>query len=115
MTQTFTARGYEQVAQLDDLPENVPVAVAHSSGQQICLIRTQNGQVAAIGNVCTHQEFEMALGDAPGNGTIECAWHGARFDIRTGAVLQGPATDPLPVYDVLLRDGAVLVGPRKAP
>ena len=113
VTQTFTAHGFEQVAQLDDLPENVPVAVTRPGGRQICLVRTQGGEVAAVGNLCTHQEFEMALGDAPGNGTIECGWHGARFDIRTGAVLQGPATDPLPVYEVLVRDGAVLVGPRK--
>ena len=56
----------------------------------------------------------MALGDTPGNGTIECAWHGARFDIATGAVLQGPAAEPLPVFEVMVRDGAVLVGPRKA-
>ena len=113
MTQTFTVHGFEQVARLDDLPENVPVAVGHSSGQTICLVRSQGDSVAAVGNVCTHQEFEMALGDAPGNGTIECAWHGARFDIRTGSVLQGPAQEPLPVYEVLVRDGAVLVGPRK--
>ena len=113
MTQTFTVHGFEQVARLDDLPENVPVAVGHSSGQSICLVRTPGDVVAAVGNVCTHQEFEMALGDAPGNGTIECAWHGARFDLRTGSVLQGPAEEPLPVFEVLVRDGAVLVGPRR--
>ena len=66
-----------------------------------------------MSNICPHQEFEMALGDAPGDGTIECAWHGARFDMQTGGVLQGPATDPLPVYEVILREGAVLVGPLK--
>ena len=112
MTQTFTAHGFEQVARLEDLPENVPVAVRRSNGERICLVRTRD-EVAAISNVCTHQEFEMALGDAPGNGTIECAWHGARFDMHTGSVLQGPATDPLPVYEVILREGAVLVGPLK--
>lgn len=115
MTQTFTAHRFEQVARLHDLPENLPVSVTRASGEQICLVRTQTGDVAAVGNVCTHQEFEMALGDTPGDGTIECAWHGARFDIRTGAVLQGPATDPLPVYEVIVQDGAVLVGPRKSP
>lgn len=103
------------MARLDDLPENIPVAVDHSSGQSICLVRTRGDVVAAVGNVCTHQEFEMALGDASGNGTIECAWHGARFDLLTGAVLQGPAEEPLPVFEVLIRDGAVLVGPRKRP
>ncbi|MGI9140041.1 MAG: Rieske (2Fe-2S) protein [Gemmatimonadaceae bacterium] len=112
MNQTFTARGFEQVARLEDLPENVPVPVKRSTGDQICLVRTR-AEVAAVANLCTHQEFEMALGDTPGDGTIECAWHGARFDVRTGAVLQGPATDPLPVYEVAIHDGMVLVGPRK--
>ena len=113
VTQTFTAHGYEQVARLDELPENVPVAVTRSTGERVCLIRTGPAEVAAVSNLCTHQEFEMALGDAPGNGTIECAWHGARFDIDTGEVLQGPAADPLPVFEVLVHDGAVHVGPRK--
>ena len=114
VNQTFTAHGFEQLARLEELPENVPVAVTRSSGERVCLVRTGDLEVFAVSNVCTHQEFEMALGDAPGNGTIECAWHGARFDIETGEVLQGPATDPLPVFDVVVRDGAVHVGPRKA-
>jgi len=107
-----TGQEFEQLARLDDLLENVPVSVRRSNGERVCLVRTQ-GEVAAISNLCTHQEFDMALGDAPGDGTIECAWDGARFDIRTGEVLQGPATDPLPVYEVIVQDGAVLVGPRK--
>ncbi len=109
---TTAAHGFEQLARLDDLLENIPVSVTRSNGEKVCLVRTQ-GEVAAVSNLCTHQEFDMALGDAPGDGTIECAWHGARFDIRTGEVLQGPATDPLPVYEVIVQDGAVLVGPRR--
>ena len=34
------------------------------------------------------------------DGTIECAWHGARFDRRTGDVRRHPATDPLAVFEV---------------
>lgn len=113
VTQTFTAQGFEQVARLEDLSENIPFAARRSNGERICLVRAGD-QVAAMSNVCTHQEFEMALGDAPGDGTIECAWHGARFDVQNGRVLQGPATDPLPVYEVILHQGAVLVGPRKS-
>lgn len=114
MNQTFTAHGFEQLARLDELPENVPVAVTRSSGERVCLVRTGDLEVFAVSNLCTHREFEMALGDAAGDRTIECAWHGARFDLLSGRVLQGPATDPLPVYDVVVLDGAVHVGPRKA-
>ena len=109
MTQTFTAHQFEQVARLDDLPENVPVAVSRSNGEQVCLVRTQDGKVAAVGNVCTHQEFEMALGDTPGNGTIECAWHGARFDLKTGRALKLPAIKGLQTFEVKVEGDDILV------
>ena len=53
----------------------------------------------------------MSLGDVLPDGTIQCAWHGARFDCATGAVRQGPATDPLPVFAVRIEEGAIFVGP----
>jgi 3-phenylpropionate/trans-cinnamate dioxygenase ferredoxin subunit len=43
---------------------------------------------------------------------LECPWHGARFDVRTGAVLSGPSTDDLGTYPVQVVDGDVFVGPR---
>jgi 3-phenylpropionate/trans-cinnamate dioxygenase ferredoxin component len=39
--------------------------------------------------------------------TIMCQCHGSRFDISTGAVVQGPATDALTVYEVIEADGAI--------
>ena len=56
----------------------------------------------------------MALGDVLPDGTIQCAWHGARFDCATGEVRQGPATDPLPVFEVRIDGDDVLVGPVSA-
>jgi nitrite reductase/ring-hydroxylating ferredoxin subunit/uncharacterized membrane protein len=41
------------------------------------------------------------------DGCIECPWHGARFDLDTGAVRRGPAAAPQPVYDVQV-DGDVV-------
>jgi nitrite reductase/ring-hydroxylating ferredoxin subunit len=35
-----------------------------------------------------------------GDSTVTCPWHGSRFDLCTGAVLQGPAKDPLKTYRV---------------
>jgi 3-phenylpropionate/trans-cinnamate dioxygenase ferredoxin subunit len=51
----------------------------------------------------------MNLGDVLPDGTIQCAWHGARFDCQTGAVRQGPAIIPLPVYEVRIDGDQVLV------
>ena len=54
----------------------------------------------------------MSLGDLLHDGTLQCAWHGARYDCRTGEVKQDPATAPLPVFQVRLEGEQILVGPR---
>lgn len=102
--------GFEAVASVNQIPSEGVLAVVRSDGQRICLIRSR-GRVSAVADNCTHQDFEMALGDVLPDGSIQCAWHGARFDCATGAVRQGPATDPLPVFEVRLEGDEVLVGP----
>ena len=39
--------------------------------------------------------------------TIMCQCHGSRFDITTGAVINGPATEALKIYEVQEVDGGV--------
>lgn len=100
---------FENVASISEIPDEGVLGVVRPDGQRICLIKSQ-GRVSAVADNCTHQDFEMALGDVLPDGTIQCAWHGARFDCATGAVRQGPATRPLPVYEVRLEGDRVLVG-----
>ncbi|HET7585054.1 MAG TPA: Rieske 2Fe-2S domain-containing protein [Gemmatimonadaceae bacterium] len=103
--------GFERVADVDELPEGALLGVTTMTGVQVCLYNHE-GVVGAVGNVCTHQEFAMSDGALLPDGTIECAFHGARFDCRTGAVRQWPATEPLPVFAVLVRADGIYVGRR---
>ena len=105
--ETFT-----DVAAVADLPEGELLNVSLPNGVLVCLYN-QGGEIGALGGLCTHAEFAMSDGTLRPDGTIECIWHGARFDCRTGAVRRHPATDPLPVYDVRVQAGRVLVGPRR--
>jgi nitrite reductase/ring-hydroxylating ferredoxin subunit len=57
---------------------------------------------------------DLPDGRLENNGVIECAWHGAWFESRTGKALRGPADEPLPVFAVRVENGRVLVGPRAA-
>ena len=97
------------VARIDDVPENGVLGVDGPGGRQICLVRFQ-GQVTAFADECTHQAFPLSAGEVHEDGTLECVWHGARFDCLTGAVHHGPATDAPTQYPVRIEGGRILVG-----
>ena len=102
---------FEPVASLGELAEGAVLQRVRSTGNAICLVR-HNGEISALSDICTHQHFSMSQGDLLGDGTLQCAWHGTRYDCRTGEVKQVPATSPLPVYQIRLEGDTILVGPR---
>jgi 3-phenylpropionate/trans-cinnamate dioxygenase ferredoxin subunit len=102
---------FEPLASLGELSEGTVLQRVRSTGDAICLVR-HNGQISALSDICTHQHFSMSQGDLLPDGTLQCAWHGARYDCSTGQVRQDPAPSPLPVFQVRLAGERVLVGPR---
>jgi uncharacterized protein YbjT (DUF2867 family)/nitrite reductase/ring-hydroxylating ferredoxin subunit len=54
---------------------------------------------------CTHRQGPLSEGSLDGS-TVTCPLHGAKFNVWTGAVLRGPAKDPLKTYSVAV-DGDV--------
>jgi 3-phenylpropionate/trans-cinnamate dioxygenase ferredoxin subunit len=103
--------GFEPVASIGDLADGTVLQRVRPSGDAVCLVR-HNGEISALSDICTHQHFSMAQGELLEDGTLQCAWHGARYDCRTGEVRQVPATSPLPVFQVRLEGDKILVGPR---
>lgn len=105
----MTHEGFEKLASVTEIPDEGVLGRVHSDGRRVCLIRS-GGRISAVADNCTHQEFEMSLGEVLPDGTIQCAWHGARFDCASGEVRQGPAEFSLPVYEVRIEGSDVLVG-----
>ncbi len=64
------------------------------------------GEFYAIEDVCTHDGGELASGEIDGE-AIVCPRHGARFCIRTGAVLEPPAYEAVDTFPVRIVDGMV--------
>ena len=102
---------FQVVARLEDVPDGGLLGVALAGGERLCLIR-DGESVWAVRDECTHQAFPLSAGELVADGVVECVWHGARFDYRTGAVRRGPAEEPLPLYPVRVENGQVLVGRR---
>jgi 3-phenylpropionate/trans-cinnamate dioxygenase ferredoxin subunit len=100
------------VAKLVDLEEGEILPVTAPDGAAVCLMRVGD-EVCALLDNCSHQNFPLSAGAVLPDGSIECAWHGARFDARTGAVLGLPAVEPIPTYDVAVDGDSILLGARR--
>jgi Rieske Fe-S protein len=93
--------GGQLLASLDQIPPQGGVVLAR---QQVVLTRDGGGTVRGFSAVCTHLGCTV---DSVQNGTITCPCHGSRFNARTGAVTEGPATRPLPAVPVTVRGSSV--------
>jgi 3-phenylpropionate/trans-cinnamate dioxygenase ferredoxin subunit len=76
-------------------------------GAEGILIRS-GGRLFACERYCTHEEFPLEFGQVAGT-VLRCTYHGAEFDLESGAVVSPPATRPLNVYPVRVEAGDILV------
>jgi nitrite reductase/ring-hydroxylating ferredoxin subunit len=81
-------------------------------GDEPVAIWNVDGEFYATTDTCSHEESSLTEGDLWGD-VVECALHGAQFNVRTGEVLSLPAIFPIATYPVKIEDGAVYVGWRQ--
>ena len=62
----------------------------------------------AFDNSCPHEDCPLSEEDLHG-ARIICFCHSSIFDLRTGAVLEGPAEEPLSLYPVRIENGELHV------
>ena len=97
---------WTQALPLDELDGCEPASV--QVGDTPVLLVHDGDDVFALHDRCSHRGCSLADGDVA-DGAITCPCHGSRFDLRTGAIRQGPATAPQPVLEARTRAGRVEV------
>lgn len=82
-------------------------AFFQSNGKRIslCLV---DGECFAVEDTCTHAQVSLAAGNIAGEEII-CPLHAARFNVKTGKVVAGPAMKDLKTYAVREQDGTIQV------
>ena len=98
-----------KVCAFDDLVVNQAKRVV-VEGVPIAVVRDAEDKVYAIGDTCTHGDISLAEGFVEGE-TIECWAHGSQFSLTSGKPLNLPAYEPVPVFEVEIADGEVLIDP----
>jgi 3-phenylpropionate/trans-cinnamate dioxygenase ferredoxin subunit len=110
---------------VDDLGDSQVIVVEETPHGAIAVGITA-GTPFAVSNRCRHLFASLGEGRVTNEGCLQCPWHGARYDVKTGKMVRGPqgAFKPLAgvikvtagaislkTFPVELRDGAIwLVG-----
>jgi nitrite reductase/ring-hydroxylating ferredoxin subunit len=74
-------------------------------GKHVLLCR-ENGEVFAIGAVCSHAGGPLDQGKIR-DGCVQCPWHDSVFDLRDGSIVHGPATQPQASFETRVRSGRI--------
>lgn len=100
-----TARGVAVAAVGDVPPAGVHAVIVE--GRPV-VIADLDGELVAFDGACSHAGGPLGQGHVA-DGRLECPWHRATFDLRTGAPCGGPARKALRRYPVRVDEGTVLV------
>ena len=97
---------FVKAASISDIPEGGKELV--EVDDRLVILFRVDGEVYCIDDVCTHDGGTLSDGKHEGC-EISCPRHGARFDIRTGAALCMPATQPTATHEVRIDGEDVMV------
>ena len=91
----------------EEIPEN-RARIVNIGGERIAVFR-YDGKVAAISNVCRHQNGPLGEGRII-DGCVTCPWHGYQYHPETGES-PPPFKDKVATYRTRIAGGRVLVDP----
>jgi nitrite reductase/ring-hydroxylating ferredoxin subunit len=89
---------WTRVASTTDLKNGGMIQV-QVNDEPVCLACTTEGEFLATSDICSHEYVLLHDGFLEGD-EVECPEHGSMFSMRTGEVMNLPATQPIGVYEV---------------
>jgi 3-phenylpropionate/trans-cinnamate dioxygenase ferredoxin component len=104
------AEPFVSVAQVSDIAPGTLLRV-EVDGRLICLANV-DGAIYAFDDDCPHIGGPLDEGDLEGH-VLTCPIHLAQFDVRSGRVLRGPASEHMRMYPVRIEGGQVLISVRE--
>ncbi|CAN5633384.1 Rieske 2Fe-2S domain-containing protein [soil metagenome] len=104
---TVTGANWVRVASLSQCVESGCIHAVSPHGHDVVVIRWED-EIYALEDNCSHQDFPLSDGSME-NGQIECVFHGAKFDVRTGKATQLPAIKPVRTYPVRIEGDEIFI------
>src|SRR3712207_355727 len=67
---------------------DLPPGAVRRAGQWT--VANRGGDLKAVSSRCRHQLADLSKGSLDKDGCLVCPWHGSRYDLDTGAMVEGP-------------------------
>lgn len=111
MSATADPEGFVEVGSVSEIPEN-RAKIVTIGGERVAVFK-YDGKIAAISNVCQHQNGPLGEGKVIG-GCITCPWHGYQYLPESGAS-PPPYTEQVPTFTVKLSGDRIFVNTQPNP
>src|SRR5512146_128659 len=98
---------YKVIAKKNDLKNGEMKSFNLDESSKVLLCRIDN-EYFAVGAACTHYGAPLEEGILEGD-TIICPWHHACFNAKSGDLLEPPAMDALPKYELKTEGEEILI------
>jgi nitrite reductase/ring-hydroxylating ferredoxin subunit len=85
------------LGELTDIPQGGPTKV-RAGINDLAVIR-EGDRILAVHAQCAHAGGPLAEGTVVAD-TIECPWHGSRYQMADGHVVRGPSMYDQPAYEI---------------
>lgn len=106
-TPATSARALVAVASVSDVPPGWIMRV--TVGLRELALANDDGEFYALDNACSHSAGPLGDNRLRNGCLVECPWHKAVFDVRTGETVRGPARKPQRTYPVTVEGDTVYV------
>lgn len=98
---------FVRVAGVGDVPPG-EMMIVEIDGEEVAIANVA-GNFYAFQNECTHRGGPLWEGILMDD-IVECPFHGGKFNVRTGEVVESPPSEPLATYSVQLDGDDINVG-----
>ena len=106
----LAAVAFRTVASAAAIPDGLVVAHYLADRRLRISVARVDGRVYAFDDLCTCGDVPCPLSGGLLTGTtLMCQCHGSRYDLTTGAVISGPATESITTYAVQVVDDHVQI------
>jgi nitrite reductase/ring-hydroxylating ferredoxin subunit len=106
MSAPATGRGFRTVGDARALPDNYVNPYYLEDLKKRVSVARVGGKLYAFDDLCKHEGCPLSAGLLTGT-TLMCQCHGSQYNLTSGAVLRGPATEGLTIYEVREQGGKI--------